>query len=66
MTEAIGTYKTKEQMTLHLGITAFRLPANSTVRITQIDKEYRKVLLHVDDYCDWVSDSILSKLEGKP
>lgn len=63
MGDVIGKYKTKEKMVMRLGISAFTLPEGSSVRISQVDNECRKVMFHCSGACDWVSDSILNKLE---
>lgn len=60
MQNYLGTYKTKSVQRYIAGGSSFELPSGSTVKITQVDKEFRKVLVNFgDDTVDWFHYSIV-------
>lgn len=56
-------YKTKQEIQMRLGLTAFALPKGAELSVEQVDREFNKVLVRVGRDIDWVSDSIINKLE---
>lgn len=56
-------YKTKQEIQMRLGLAAFIIPKGSELSVEQVDKDYHKVLVRVGRDIDWVSDSIINKLE---
>lgn len=61
MQNYLGSYKTKSTKRYLAGGTSFELPEGSSVKITQVDKEFRKVLVSFgDDTVDWFHYSIVN------
>lgn len=60
LSAGLGDWRLKHDLRLRMGITAFGLQAGAIVAVTQLDSEYRKVLVEVGPaMCDWMSDSWL-------
>lgn len=60
----IGDYKLKVDRRFRCGISCFGMSAGAVVKVTQIDKEYGKVLIHFGGRdTDWFPDVILSDFE---
>lgn len=61
----LGTYKTLRERSFRISnVMVFTLPVGNLVKITQVDKERRKVLVDFGDgYSDWMHFNVLKDLE---
>jgi len=60
----LGKYKLKIDRRFRCGISSFGLSAGAIVNVSQIDKEYGKVLIQFGERdSDWYSESILNDFE---
>lgn len=64
MSDKRGSYKLMAERGFRVGITAFTLPKNAIVTVTQQDDFHNKVLVEFGpSTLDWMSDSILKDFE---
>lgn len=60
----LGDYKLKDDKTFRCGVSIFTMRNGSVIKVLQVDKEYRKVLICFGGRdVDWFSDSIMKYLE---
>ena len=60
----LGDYKLLDDCRFRVGVTSFGLSKGKFVKVTQIDKEYNKVLVDFGGgYVDWFHESVLDKFE---
>ena len=60
----LGKYKLKECSRFRVGVTSFGMASGATVNVTQVDKEYNKVLVDFGGKnVDWFLESVLGKFE---
>ena len=55
MSDLIGEYVLKQDTRFSVGVLSFLLSAGAKVHVSQIDEEFKKVLMHFSTRdCDWV------------
>lgn len=60
----LGKYKLKEGSRFRVGVTSFGMVSGATVNVTQVDKEYHKVLIDFGGgLVDWFHESVLDKFD---
>ena len=60
----LGDYKLVEDSRFRVGVTSFGMSSGVLVKVTQVDKEYNKVLVDFGGgYVDWFPESVLDKFD---
>ncbi len=60
LSAVLGDWRLKHDLRMRMGITGFGLEAGSIVAVTQLDREYGKVLVEVGPaMCDWMAEGWL-------
>ena len=60
----LGDYKLVEDSRFRVGSTSFGMSSGGMVKVTQVDREYNKVLVDFGGGCvDWFHEAIFSKFE---
>ncbi len=55
LTQELGDWRLKHDLRLRMGLTVFGLQAGAIVAVTQLDREYGKVMVEVGPaMCDWM------------
>ena len=64
LSDTLGTWISKKDLTMRTGTTVFTLPQGRTIKVSQVDNKTNKVLIDAGSRCiDWVHVTTLQNFE---